>query len=124
MGSIASGVFGFLQNIRPQSARYAKDAGLVAANLDAWPLYRCVPPCCNAMLHGVTEEATILEFGWTVSQEMVLQTHSREGDILGAALAYISLVPAFHLFFRGALLYHERSWFQLEMWFGVGCNAG
>lgn len=86
MGSVASGIFGFLQNIRPQAARYAKDAGLVAADLDAWPLYR-------------------------------------EGDILGAALAYISLVPAFHLFFRGALLYHERSWFQLEMWSGVGCNA-
>jgi hypothetical protein len=48
----------------------------------------------------------------------------REGDWLGAALAYVSLMPAFHVFFRGALLYHERSWDQLEGFLGVGGNAG
>ena len=48
----------------------------------------------------------------------------REGDWLGAALAYVSLMPAFHIFFRGALLYHERSWHQLEEFLGTGGNAG
>ena len=48
----------------------------------------------------------------------------REGDWLGAALAYVSLMPAFHVFWRGALLYHERSWYQLEEFLGVGGNAG
>jgi hypothetical protein len=38
MDSIANGVFGFLQ--RPRVARHAKEAVLVAANLDAPPMYR------------------------------------------------------------------------------------
>lgn len=38
MDSIANGVFGFLQ--RPRVARHAKEAILVAANLDAPPMYR------------------------------------------------------------------------------------
>lgn len=47
----------------------------------------------------------------------------RQHDWLGAVLAYVSLAPAFHLFYRGSLLYAHRSITQLEHFLGAFTNA-
>lgn len=47
----------------------------------------------------------------------------RPGDKLGLILAYVSLIPAFIIFHRGSVLFHERSWSQLQLFLGTGSNA-
>ena len=48
----------------------------------------------------------------------------RTGDKLGLVLAYASLIPAFIVFYRGSTLFYDRSWTQLKLFLGTGCNAG